>query len=155
MGSDLSESLAAGGAPALMIRAMRDPDGANLDRVQVIKGWVDSKGEMQERVYDVVVSDGREIGEDGRCKEKVGSTVNIENATYGNSIGDALMMAHWKDPDFDPKERAFYYVRVIEIPTPRWTAYDAARFGIEMPDEIPMTIQERAYTSPIWYTPKK
>jgi len=153
MGSDLSDVPAVGSTPAFMIRAMRDPDGANLDRVQVIKGWIDSKGEMQERIYDAAVSDGRKIGEDGRCKEKVGSTVNIKKATYGNSIGDALLMAYWQDPDFDPKERAFYYVRVIEIPTPRWTAYDAVRFGIEMPKHITMTLQERAYTSPIWYTP--
>ena len=153
MGSDLPKAPAKGGGPAFMIRAMRDPDGANLDRVQVIKGWVDSQGEMQERVYDAAVSDGRKIGEDGRCKEKVGSTVDVKNATYGNSIGDALLMAHWQDPDFDLKQRAFYYVRVIEIPTPRWTAYDAVRFGIEMPKHITMTLQERAYTSPIWYTP--
>jgi hypothetical protein len=153
MGADLPDSPASGLSPAIMIRAMRDPDGANLDRVQVIKGWVDSKGEMQERIYDVAASDGRKIGKDGRCNEKVGSTVDIEKATYTNSIGDAQLMAHWRDPDFDPKERAFYYVRVIEIPTPRWTAYDAVRFGIDMPDEVSMVIQDRAYTSPIWYTP--
>ena len=153
MGADLPKAPASGRAPAFMIRAMRDPDGANLDRVQVIKGWVDSKGEMQERIYDVAASDGRKIGKDGRCNEKVGSTVDIEKATYTNSIGDAQLMAHWRDPDFDPKERAFYYVRVIEIPTPRWTAYDAVRFGIDMPDEVSMVIQDRAYTSPIWYTP--
>ncbi len=153
MGGDLQKAPAGGDAPTFMIRALRDPDGANLDRVQVIKGWVDSKGEMRERIYDVAVSDGREIGKDGRCREKVGNTVDSKNATYNNSIGDALLMAYWKDPDFDPKERAFYYVRVIEIPTPRWTAYDAARFGIKMPDKIPMTIQDRAYTSPIWHTP--
>jgi hypothetical protein len=152
MGSDLPPA-PDGDAPTFMVRAMRDPDGANLDRVQVIKGSVDAKGNMQERIFDVAVSDGRQIGEDGRCKEQVVSTVDIKNATYGNSIGDALLMAHWEDPDFDPEERAFYYVRVIEIPTPRWTAYDAARFGIKMPDEIPMTVQDRAYTSPIWYTP--
>jgi hypothetical protein len=153
MGADLPDSPASGLSPAIMIRAMRDPDGANLDRVQVIKGWVDSKGEMQERIYDVAVSDGRKIGKDGRCIQKVGSTVDIKNATFTNSIDDAQLMAHWRDPDFDPKERAFYYVRVIEIPTPRWTAYDAVRFGIDMPDEVSMVIQDRAYTSPIWYTP--
>ena len=153
MGADLPDSPASDLSPAIMIRAMRDPDGANLDRIQVIKGWVDSKGEMQERIYDVAVSDGRKIGKDGRCIQKVGSTVDIKNATYTNSIGDALLMAHWRDPDFDPKERAFYYVRVIEIPTPRWTAYDAVRFGIDMPDKVSMVIQDRAYTSPIWYTP--
>jgi hypothetical protein len=154
MGSDLRAAPEDANSPTLMIRALRDPDGANLDRVQVIKGWVDAKGEMHERIYDVAVSDGREIGKDGRCKVGVGTTVDVKDATFTNSIGDALLMAHWKDPDFNPEERAFYYVRVIEIPTPRWTAYDAARFGIEMPENITMTIQDRAYTSPIWYTPK-
>jgi hypothetical protein len=153
MGGDLPKVSKGSDAPNLIIRAMRDPDGANIDRVQVIKGWVDSKGEMQERIYDAAVSDGRKIGKDGRCEEKVGSTVDIKNATYSNSIGDALLMAHWQDPDFDPEQRAFYYVRMIEIPTPRWTAYDAVRFGIEMPDHVTMVTQDRAYTSPIWYTP--
>ena len=153
MGSDLPAAQTEGEAPALMIRAVRDPDGANLDRVQIIKGWVDSKGEMQERIYDVAVSDGREIGKDGRCEEPVGNTVDVGTATYTNSIGDSLLMAHWKDPDFDPAERAFYYVRVIEIPTPRWPAYDAVRLGASIADEVDMIIQDRAYTSPIWYTP--
>jgi hypothetical protein len=136
-----------------MVRALRDPDGANLDRVQIIKGWLGADGETQERIYDVAVSDGRTIGADGRSRTPVGSTVDVDNATYTNSIGDALLMGYWKDPDFDRAERAFYYVRVIEIPTPRWTAYDAARFGIEMPEEVPMTVTDRAYTSPIWYAP--
>jgi len=153
MGSDLPNAPAENAAPDFMIQAMRDPDGANLDRVQIIKGWVDLEGEMHERIYDVALSDGREIGKDGRSKKKVGSTVDIKNATYTNAIGDAQLMAYWQDPEFDPKIRAFYYVRVIEIPTPRWTAYDAMRFGIEMPAEITMTIQDRAYTSPIWFTP--
>ncbi len=153
MGGDLRDAPAGGGVPSFMVRAVRDPDGANLDRIQVIKGWVDSKGDMQERIYDIAVSDEREIGIDGRSKEEVGNTVDIKTATYTNSIGDAMFMTHWQDPDFDPNVDAFYYVRVIEIPTPRWTAYDAARFGIEMPDEILMTIQDRAYTSPIWYIP--
>jgi hypothetical protein len=152
MGGDLTNG-PAGKAPTFMIRSIRDPDGANLDRVQVIKGWLDKDGELHERIYDVAVSDGREIGDDGRAKEAVGSTVDVANATYTNSIGDAALWAHWKDPDFDPNQRAFYYVRVIEIPTPRWTAYDAKRFGIEMPEEVRMTVQDRAYTSPIWYTP--
>ena len=152
MGGDLTKA-PKGKAPTFMVRALRDPDGANLDRVQIIKGWVNSKGKMQERIYDVAVSDGRKIGKNGRCKEEVGTTVNVKAATYINSIGDAFMTAHWQDPEFDPRQRAFYYVRVIEIPTPRWTAYDAARFGIKLPNEIAMTIQDRAYTSPIWYTP--
>ncbi|MEE8147432.1 MAG: DUF3604 domain-containing protein, partial [Longimicrobiales bacterium] len=152
MGGDLKKA-PAGAAPTVMVRALRDPDGANLDRVQVIKGWVDSNGKTHERIYDIAVSDDRTIGADGRCKTPVGSTVDIANASYTNSIGDALLMGHWKDPEFDPKQRAFYYVRVIEIPSPRWTAYDAKHFGIEMPAEIPMTVQDRAYTSPIWYRP--
>ena len=132
---------------------MRDVDGANLDRVQVIKGWIDANGLPREKIYDVAVSDGRTIGADGRCKTPVGSTVDLANADYTNSIGDALLMAYWKDPEFDADLHAFYYVRVIEIPTPRWTAYDAKRFGITMPDRVTMTVQDRAYTSPIWYSP--
>ena len=141
------------GAPSFLIRALRDPDGANLDRVQVIKGWLDDDGETHERIYDVAVSDGRQVGEDGRATEAVGSTVDIESASFTNTIGSAMLTAHWVDPDFDPQESAFYYVRVLEIPTPRWTTYDAAFFGMELPDTVPPTIQDRAYTSPIWYTP--
>jgi hypothetical protein len=136
-----------------MIRSLRDPDGANLDRVQIIKGWLDDKGELHERIYDVVVSDGREIGEDGRAREPVGNTVDIDKATFTNTIGRTTLAAVWSDPDFDPGQSAFYYVRVLEIPTPRWTTYDAAFYGIPLPDTVPATIQDRAYTSPIWYTP--
>jgi len=152
MGGDLTDS-PKGGAPRFMIRALRDPDGANLDRVQVIKGWLDAKGKTHERVYDVAVSDGRKIGDDGRCKKKVGSTVDIEKATYTNTIGDPFMSTYWQDPDFDSKLAAFYYVRVLEIPTPRWTTHDAVFFKIKRPDIVPATVQDRAYTSPIWYTP--
>jgi hypothetical protein len=152
MGGDLTKA-PKGKAPSFMIRALRDPDNANLDRVQVIKGWLDRKGKTHERIYDVAVSDGRKIGKDGRCKTPVGSTVNIPDASYTNTIGDPLLTAHWVDPDFDPKQRAFYYVRVIEIPKPRWTAYDAKFFGVKMPDDVRMVVQDRAYTSPIWYTP--
>lgn len=152
MGGDLS-NVPSGKSPKFMIRAIRDIDGANLDRVQIIKGWLDSKGKTHEKIYDVAVSDGRKIGMDGRCKTPVGSTVDVANATYTNTIGDPLLTAYWVDPDFNPNERAFYYIRVIEIPTPRWTAYDAKRFGVKMPAEVPMTVQDRAYTSPIWYTP--
>lgn len=144
-----------GKAPSFMIRALRDPDGANLDRVQVIKGWLDKNGNTQEKIYDVAVSDGRKIDGDGRCKTPVGNTVDVADASFTNSIGNALFLVHWVDPDFDPEESAFYYVRVIEIPTPRWTAYDAKRFGVKMPDHVQMTVQDRAYTSPIWYTPGK
>ena len=152
MGGDLTRS-PSGAAPTFMVRALRDPDGANLDRVQIIKGWMGADGETQERIYAVAVSDGRTIGSDGRSRTPVGNTVDVADASYTNSIGDALLMAYWKDPDFDPGQRAFYYVRVIEIPTPRWTAYDAKRFGITMPEYVPMTVTDRAYTSPIWYTP--
>ena len=152
MGGDLSKA-PKGKAPNFVIRALRDPDGANLDRVQIIKGWLDDDGKTHERVYDVAVSDGRKIDNDGRCKTSVGSTVNVSDASYTNTIGAPLMMTYWKDPDFNPEERAFYYVRVIEIPTPRWTAYDAKIFGIKMSEDVPMVHQERAYTSSIWYTP--
>ena len=152
MGGDLREAPKEK-APTFLIRALRDVDGANLDRIQIIKGWLDADGNTQERIYDVAVSDDREIGSDGRCKAQVGNTVNVEKATFANSIGDALLMAYWKDPDFDPGERALYYVRVLEIPTPRWTTYDAAFFGVDLPEGVPATHQERAYTSPIWYTP--
>jgi hypothetical protein len=152
MGGDL-HSTPDGKAPTFMIRALRDYDGANLDRVQVIKGWLDNKGETHEKIYDVAVSDGRIIGKDGRCRTPVGNTVDVKNASYANTIGDPLLTAYWVDPDFNSKERAFYYIRVIEIPTPRWTAYDAKRFGVKMPDSVKMITQDRAYTSPIWYTP--
>ena len=152
MGGDLRDA-PAGKAPTFLIRALRDPDGANLDRVQIIKGWLDAKGETHERIYDVAVSDGRKIEADGRCKTPVGNTVDVPAATYQNTIGAPLLGAFWKDPNFNPKERAFYYVRVIEIPTPRWTAFDAKFYGIKMADYVRMTLQERAYTSPVWYTP--
>ncbi|WP_108837944.1 DUF3604 domain-containing protein [Tateyamaria sp. Alg231-49] len=151
MGSDLINA-PEGAAPRFLIHALRDPDGANLDRVQIIKGWIDDTGKTFERIYDVAVSDGREIGEDGRARQPVGSTVDIENATFNNSIGAAGLEAYWQDPEFDPSQNAFYYVRVIEIPKPRWTTYDAAFYDIPLPDSVPPEIQDRAYTSPIWYT---
>ena len=152
MGGDL-RAAPDGKSPTFMIRTLRDPDGANLDRVQIIKGWLDDKGKTHERIYDVAVSGGREIGEDGRAREPVGSTVDIENATFTNTIGSTTLATVWSDPDFDPVQRAFYYVRVLEIPTPRWTTYDAAFFDIPLPKTVPPTIQDRAYTTPIWYTP--
>ncbi len=151
MGGELSA--ADGRTPSFLVAALKDPYGGNLDRIQVVKGWLDSDGELHERVYDVAVSDGREIGSDGRARQAVGNTVDVENATWLNTIGDPELIAVWEDPDFDASEKAFYYARVIEIPTPRWTAYDAFRFGIDMPDEVEMTTQERGYTSPIWYAP--
>ena len=152
MGSELREAVD-GQAPGFMIRALRDPDGANLDRVQMIKGWLDTEGATHERIYDVAVSDGRTIGADGRAQRSVGSTVDVATATFTNDIGDAMMITYWEDPDFDPNESAFYYVRVLEIPTPRWTTYDHAYFGVPLPESVPAEIQDRAYTSPIWYTP--
>lgn len=151
MGGDLTNG-PDGKAPSFMVVALRDPDNANLDRIQIIKGWVDKDGKTQERIYDVACSDGRTIV-NRRCDKSVGSTVNVADASYTNTIGDPLLTAHWVDPDFDPKQRSFYYVRVIEIPKPRWTAYDAKFFNVKMPDNVPMTVQDRAYTSPIWYTP--
>ena len=154
MGGDLTKA-PAGKAPTFMIRALRDPDGANLDRVQIIKGWLNARGATHEKIFDVAVSDGRKIGPDGRSTTPAGNTVDVKNATWTNTIGDPLLTAYWKDPEFDPSQRAFYYVRVIEIPTPRWTAYDAKFYGITISPEVPMTVTDRAYTSPIWYTPAK
>jgi len=154
MGGDLTQG-SAGAKLKLMVRALRDPDGANLDRIQVIKGWLDSNGKSQEKIYDIAVSDDRKIGRDGRCKKAVGDTVDVKNATYTNTIGDALLAAYWEDPEFDPAQPAFYYVRVLEIPTPTWIAYDEKFYGTRAPKEALRKHQERAYTSPIWYTPQK
>jgi len=140
-------------APGFLVQALRDPDGANLDRIQIVKGWLDSKGETHERIYDVAVSGDRKVGDDGRVREAVGSTVDIAKATYDNSIGTPVLKAYWSDPEFDASQSAFYYVRVLEIPTPRWTTYDAVKFGIPLPKVVPPTVQDRAYTSPVWYSP--
>jgi hypothetical protein len=131
---------------------MKDPVGANLDRIQIVKGWVDAAGEPQERIVDVVWSDGRLPGADGRLPP-VGNTVDPATATYTNAIGAPDLIGHWTDDDFDPEKPALYYVRVIEIPTPRWTTYDAVRNGLPLLDGVPVTLQERAWTSPIWYLP--
>ena len=152
MGDDLT-SAPEGKAPTFLIRAIRDVDGANLDRIQIIKGWLNANGKSEEKIYDVAWSDDRKPDADGKLPA-VGNTVNVEEATYDNSIGAAGLQAFWEDPDFDPSQRAFYYVRVLEIPTPRWTTYDAKIFGVERPNDVPAAIQERASTSPIWYTPK-
>jgi len=151
MGGDLSKA-PAGKAPTFLVAALRDPYRGNLDRIQIVKGWVDGAGKTQEKVYDVAWSDGRTAGADGKLPA-VGNTVEVATATWTNTIGDPELITAWEDPDFDPKLPAFYYARVIEIPTPRWTAYDALRYGVKMSEEVPMTTQERAYTSPIWYTP--
>ena len=154
MGGDLSNP-AAGKRPVFMVKSMKDPNGPNLDRIQVIKGWLGKDGKTHERIYDVAVSGNRKIGPDGRCKTPVGNTVDVANASYTNTIGAATLSAFWSDPEFDATQSAFYYIRVIQIPSPRWTAYDQKRFGIKMSADVPMTVTDRAYTSPIWYTPVK
>jgi hypothetical protein len=151
MGGDL-EKAPNGKSPSFLVAALKDPIGANLDRIQIVKGWVDRDGKTQEKVYDVVWSGGRKPGADGRLPA-VGNTVDVVNATWTNTIGAPELITVWKDPQFDPKLRAFYYARVIEIPTPRWTSYDAKRFGVKPLPETRMVLQERAYTAPIWYTP--
>lgn len=151
MGADLPQA-PQGVSPDFLIRAVKDPDGANLDRVQVIKGWLGKDGKTHERVFDVALSDKRRVARNGKAPP-VGSSVDVRNATYTNSIGDPELAVVWKDPKFDPRERAFYYVRVLEIPTPRWTAYDAKAFSVKMDKDVTMVTQERAYTSPIWYVP--
>jgi hypothetical protein len=155
MGGDLTlpAEADASTAPSFLVAALKDPVGANLDRIQIVKGWRGADDKLEERIYDVAVSDGRTISADGRCTTPVGNTIDLTNATWSNSIGDTELITVWKDPDFDPALQAFYYTRVLEIPTPRWPAYDAKYYGIDdMPDEI-KSAQQRAYTSPIWYTP--
>lgn len=153
MGGDLHHA-PQGKSPSFLVAALKDPIGANLDRIQVVKGWVGKDGKLNEKVHDVVWGDAekRKKGSDGKLSA-VGNTVDVANASWTNSIGDPELITVWKDPDFDPSLRAFYYVRVLEIPTPRWTAYDAKRFGTKPLPGTVMTLQERAYTSPIWYTP--
>jgi Protein of unknown function (DUF3604) len=153
MGGELSAA-PAGKAPTFLVGALKDPIGANLDRYQIVKGWLDAEGNMHEQVYEVAWSGDRRPDTDGKVPP-VGSTVDVANATWTNTIGAPELIAVWTDPDFDPAQRAFYYGRVLEIPTPRWTAYDSKYFGIKMAPEVPMEMQERAYTSPIWYTPEK
>ncbi|NCF52788.1 DUF3604 domain-containing protein [Gammaproteobacteria bacterium] len=150
MGGDLSGA-PDGKAPTFMAYAVRDPIGANLDRIQIVKGWLDGD-ELKEQVFDVAWSGDRRPETDGKLPA-VGNTVDAATATWTNTIGSAELGVVWTDPSFDPEQRAFYYVRVLEIPTPRWSTYDAFRFGIDIPEGAPVSTQERAYTSPIWYTP--
>lgn len=152
MGADLGVT-EDGQSPSFLIAALRDPIGANLDRVQVIKGWLDADGATHEKVYDVAWSDNREIGADGKLPA-VGSTVDVSSATWANTIGSAELITVWSDPNFDADQRAFYYVRVLEIPTPPWYLYDVVKFGVDLPEGAPTEQQERAYTTPIWYSPK-
>ncbi|MGI9289776.1 MAG: DUF3604 domain-containing protein, partial [Gammaproteobacteria bacterium] len=152
MGGDLSDA-PVNKVPVFLVAARMDEMSGNLDRIQIVKGWLGADGKAQERVYDVAVSDGREIDANGRCDTPVGNTVKVHEATWENTIGAEELATVWQDPAFDPGQRAFYYARVIEIPTPRWTAYEALRYGLELPKKVEMVTQERAYTSPIWFTP--
>ena len=149
MGSDLGSI---GTAPTFTVYAMKDPDGANLDRIQIIKGWVDSAGDLHEIVVDVAWSGDRVAGPDGKIPA-VGNTVHLKTALYSNTIGAGQLIGSWHDTNFDPEQHAFYYARALEIPTPRWSTYDAARHGLPLLDDVPATIQERAWGSPIWYSP--
>jgi len=153
MGGNLSVAPEGKNAPTFLVAALKDPIGGNLDRLQIIKGWLDATGTLHEQVYDVAWSDDRKPDAEGKLPS-VGNTVDVANATWTNTIGTTELITVWKDPDFDAGQRAFYYARVIEIPTPRWTAFDAKYFKVKMPEEVPMITTERAYTSPIWYTPK-
>lgn len=153
MGADLAQNTTDAAAPSFLVYALRDPEGANLDRVQIIKGWVDADGNPREAVYDVAWSDNRTPGADGKLPP-VGDTVDLSVPSWTNTIGASELGAVWSDPDFDADLNAFYYARVIEIPTPRWTAYDRVKFNLDLPEEIPLKGQERAYTSPIWYSPQ-
>jgi len=153
MGADLPAPDAGAKAPTFLAYALRDPIGANLDRIQIIKGWLDAEGNPREKVYDLAWSGDRKPDAKGKLPP-VGDTVDLSIPSWTNTIGASELGAVWTDPDFDPKLRAFYYARVIEIPTPRWTAYDRVKFKLDLPEKIPLTTQERAYTSPIWYTPK-
>lgn len=152
MGSDLTLA-PKNTSPSFLIQAVRDPEGANLDRIQIIKGWRSEDGKLNEQIYNVALSDNRKE-RSGASARLVGNTVDITQASFNNSIGDPELTVAWIDPDFNKDLLAFYYVRVLEIPTPRWTAYDAKRYKLSnLPENIPMVTQERAYSSPIWYSP--
>jgi len=153
MGGDLRVKPKDAAAPNFMVYALRDPIGANLDRIQIVKGWLDAEGTTHEKVYDVAWSSERVLDKKGKLPA-VGNTVDAATASWTNTIGAAELGTVWTDPDFDVKQKAFYYARILEIPTPRWSTYDAFRFGIDLPEGAPVSTQERAYTSPIWYTPK-
>jgi hypothetical protein len=150
MGGDLAVA-PEGKAPTFLVGALKDSYSGNLDRIQIVKGWLNADGTTDEKVFDVACAGRGIVGH--KCDGAVGNTVDVPNATWTNSIGSPELITVWTDPDFDPNLRAVYYARVIEIPTPRWTAYEAKYFEVEAPAEAPMITQERAYTSPIWYTP--
>jgi len=153
MGADLPVRSGDTAPPSFLVYALRDPMGANLDRIQIVKGWLDADGEPREKVYDVAWSGDRTPDENGKLPP-VGDTVDLSIPSWTNTIGASELGTVWIDPDFDSSLRTFYYARVIEIPTPRWTAYDRVRFNLDLPSEITLKTQERAYSSPIWYTPK-
>jgi len=155
MGGDLKgqESGERSESPTFIIQAIKDAEGANLDRVQMVKGYLDDNGEPQENIFEVIWAGDRTIGTDGKLPT-IGNTVDIPNASYSNDIGAVSFDMIWTDPDFDASQSAFYYLRVLEIPTPRWTTFDAKTLGVAPPTDVPATIQERAWSSPIWYTPK-
>ena len=155
MGGDLPEMPKEAKAPSFAVWALKDPDSGNLDRIQIVKGWYDKRGYGFQKIYNVIWSDQnkRQIDEKTGKLPAVGNTVNVAEASYTNDIGATQLRAVWTDPDFDPSQHAVYYARVIEIPTPRWSTYDAKKLGVEPPADVPATIQERAWSSPIWYTP--
>jgi hypothetical protein len=156
MGQDLTKKPDSAKAPTFAVWAMKDPESGNLDRIQIVKGWSNPRtGFPAEKIYEVAWSDNRKLDAKTGKLPPVGNTVDIKKATYTNNIGDSQLSVVWTDPDFDPKIKAVYYVRVLEIPTPRWSTYDAAKLGVEPPKDVPATIQERAYSSPIWYTPEQ
>ena len=152
MGGDLRVKPKGATAPNFFVYALRDPVGANLDRIQIVQGWLAADGTTHEKVYDIAWSGERILYNNGKLTA-VGNTVDAATASWTNTIGAAELIVVWTDPDFDPMHKAFYYARIIEIPTPRWSTYDAFRFGIDLPEGAPVSTQERAYTSPIWYNP--
>jgi hypothetical protein len=150
MGSDLKPG--SGKSPTFLVMAMKDPKSGNLDRIQIVKGWLDATGKQHEKIFDVAWSGDRQIGADGKLPP-VGNSVDVATATYTNDIGAAVLAADWTDSEFHADQHAFYYARVLEIPTPRWNTYDAVRMKMEPLTKVPATIQERAWSSPIWYAP--
>ena len=151
MGGDLTAQ-AAGTAPTFIVHALKDPNSGNLDRIQIIKVST-RNGKSQERVYDVVWGGDRKADPKTGKVPAVGNTVDIKNATFTNSIGAPELVGQWTDPSFDPKASATYYARVLEIPTPRWSTYWAAKLNLPPNPGVPATVQQRAWTSPIWYAP--
>lgn len=155
MGGDLMPMPSDDAAPSFLVAAIKDPFSGNIDRIQIIKGWLDAEGNTQEKIFDVLWAGDRAPDAEGKLPP-VGDTVDLENATWTNTIGASELITVWQDPEFDPSMSAFYYARVLEIPTPRWTAYDAVYFeDAAFGSEVTMKTIERAYTSPIWYSPAR